>query len=169
MWCLQTATAGQARFRKKRFVWCGSVVSNARKPAGRPGKLQREAHRKDSHAARSSPGAISAASTSRRSLLTSLYKGESRLNPRTRAAARDSEPARGHAAPSGPQCPRGRILHPSAVGIAIEGFEMLKGLEGVHSHRHREWVPILGNSQDIPQPSRIAYCCERMVAGTECV
>lgn len=34
-------------------------------------------------------------------------------------------------------------------GFAIEGFEMLKGLEGVRSHKHREWVPILSNSQDI--------------------
>lgn len=33
-------------------------------------------------------------------------------------------------------------------GLAIEGYEMLKGLEGVHSHTHREWVPILENSQD---------------------
>ncbi len=35
-------------------------------------------------------------------------------------------------------------------GIAISGFEMLKGLEGVRTHQHREWLPILENSQDIP-------------------
>lgn len=33
-------------------------------------------------------------------------------------------------------------------GLAIEGFEMLKGLEGVRSHLHREWLAILENSQD---------------------
>lgn len=33
-------------------------------------------------------------------------------------------------------------------GLAIEGYEMLKGLEGVDTHEHREWVPILDNSQD---------------------
>jgi methylthioribulose-1-phosphate dehydratase len=35
-----------------------------------------------------------------------------------------------------------------ADGISIEGFEMLKGLSGVHTHEHREWLPILENSQD---------------------
>jgi methylthioribulose-1-phosphate dehydratase len=34
-------------------------------------------------------------------------------------------------------------------GLAIEGYEMLKGLEGVRTHSHREWVPILENSQDM--------------------
>ena len=33
-------------------------------------------------------------------------------------------------------------------GIAIEGYEMLKGLTGVHTHEHREWLPILENRQD---------------------
>lgn len=33
-------------------------------------------------------------------------------------------------------------------GLAIEGFEMLKGLEGVRTHDHREWLPILDNTQD---------------------
>jgi methylthioribulose-1-phosphate dehydratase len=32
----------------------------------------------------------------------------------------------------------------------IEGFEMLKGLEGVKNHEHREWLPIIENSQDMP-------------------
>lgn len=35
-------------------------------------------------------------------------------------------------------------------GIAISGFEMLKGLEGIRTHQHREWLPILENSQDMP-------------------
>jgi methylthioribulose-1-phosphate dehydratase len=34
-------------------------------------------------------------------------------------------------------------------GLAIENFEMLKGLAGVHTHLHREWIPILENSQDM--------------------
>jgi methylthioribulose-1-phosphate dehydratase len=33
-------------------------------------------------------------------------------------------------------------------GIALEGLEMLKGLAGVRTHEHREWVPILPNTQD---------------------
>jgi methylthioribulose-1-phosphate dehydratase len=33
-------------------------------------------------------------------------------------------------------------------GLAIEGYEMLKGLEGVRTHDHREWLPILDNTQD---------------------
>jgi methylthioribulose-1-phosphate dehydratase len=40
-------------------------------------------------------------------------------------------------------------LHFTAGGVAIEGFEMLKGLEGVKTHEHREWIPILENSQDM--------------------
>ena len=34
-------------------------------------------------------------------------------------------------------------------GIKIEGYEMLKGLQGVHTHEHAEWLPIIGNSQDM--------------------
>jgi methylthioribulose-1-phosphate dehydratase len=37
----------------------------------------------------------------------------------------------------------------AAGGVAIEGYEMLKGLEGVATHEHREWVPIVENSQDM--------------------
>jgi methylthioribulose-1-phosphate dehydratase len=33
-------------------------------------------------------------------------------------------------------------------GLAIEGYEMLKGLDGVATHDHREWLPILDNTQD---------------------
>lgn len=36
-------------------------------------------------------------------------------------------------------------------GLAIEGYEMLKGLAGVHSHAHREWLPIINNSQDMSE------------------
>jgi methylthioribulose-1-phosphate dehydratase len=41
-------------------------------------------------------------------------------------------------------------LHASRGGLAISGYEMLKGLEGVKTHEHSEWLPILENSQDIP-------------------
>jgi len=39
--------------------------------------------------------------------------------------------------------------HARHRGIALEGYEMLKGLEGVRTHTHREWLPILENSQDM--------------------
>jgi methylthioribulose-1-phosphate dehydratase len=44
-------------------------------------------------------------------------------------------------------------------GLAIEGYEMLKGLDGVGTHEHREWLPILDNTQDwaaaVPQVEAI--------------
>ena len=44
-------------------------------------------------------------------------------------------------------------------GLAIEGYEMLKGLDGVGTHDHREWLPILDNTQDwaaaVPQVEAI--------------
>ena len=40
-------------------------------------------------------------------------------------------------------------LHFRYGGIAISGYEMLKALAGVRSHEHREWLPILENSQDM--------------------
>jgi methylthioribulose-1-phosphate dehydratase len=33
-------------------------------------------------------------------------------------------------------------------GLAIEGYEMLKGLAGVDTHQHREWLPLVENTQD---------------------
>ena len=36
----------------------------------------------------------------------------------------------------------------AAGGLAIEGYEMLKGLRGVTTHAHREWLPIIENTQD---------------------
>jgi methylthioribulose-1-phosphate dehydratase len=41
--------------------------------------------------------------------------------------------------------------HAAQGGIALEGFEMLKGLAGVRTHKHREWLPILENSQDMAE------------------
>ena len=40
-------------------------------------------------------------------------------------------------------------LHAAAGGLAIEGYEMLKGLAGVRTHQHQEWLPIIENSQDM--------------------
>ncbi|MGH9794273.1 MAG: methylthioribulose 1-phosphate dehydratase [Candidatus Acidiferrales bacterium] len=67
-----------------------------------------------------------------------------------------------HLAIIGGRC-AGAVLHTHSVwstilsesfaadgGIAISCFEMLKGLEGVRTHQHREWLPILENSQDMP-------------------
>jgi len=34
-------------------------------------------------------------------------------------------------------------------GLRIEGYEMLKGLEGISTHEHVEWLPIIENSQDM--------------------
>jgi methylthioribulose-1-phosphate dehydratase len=41
-------------------------------------------------------------------------------------------------------------LYGAQHGLRLSGWEMLKGLEGVRTHEHAEWVPILDNDQDIP-------------------
>ena len=43
--------------------------------------------------------------------------------------------------------------HAAEGGLALEGYEMLKGLEGVQTHKHREWLPILANSQEMEKLS----------------
>ena len=45
--------------------------------------------------------------------------------------------------------------HAADGGVPIEGFEMLKGLDGVCTHEHREWVPIVENDQDMARLSRV--------------
>lgn len=40
-------------------------------------------------------------------------------------------------------------FHATAGGLTIEGYEMLKGLGGIQSHEHKEWLPIIENSQDM--------------------
>lgn len=40
-------------------------------------------------------------------------------------------------------------LYGSEGGVKIEGYEMLKGLQGVRTHEHAEWLPIVENSQDM--------------------
>jgi methylthioribulose-1-phosphate dehydratase len=45
-------------------------------------------------------------------------------------------------------------LYAEQGGITITGYEMLKGLSGVKTHEHAEWLPILENSQDYERLSR---------------
>lgn len=40
-------------------------------------------------------------------------------------------------------------LHAAEQGLVVDGYEMLKGLSGVTTHAHREWLPILDNDQDM--------------------
>ena len=40
-----------------------------------------------------------------------------------------------------------------AAGLEITGYEMLKGLAGVTTHEHREWIPVVDNDQDIDRLS----------------
>lgn len=40
-------------------------------------------------------------------------------------------------------------LHGDEKGLEIAGYEMLKGLDGIRSHEHSEWLPILENSQNM--------------------
>jgi methylthioribulose-1-phosphate dehydratase len=42
-------------------------------------------------------------------------------------------------------------VHAADRGLAISGYEMLKGLDGVRTHEHREWIPIVPNDQDMPR------------------
>ena len=43
--------------------------------------------------------------------------------------------------------------HAGDGGLEIAGYEMLKGLDGVRTHDHREWVPIVENDQDMTRLS----------------
>ena len=50
----------------------------------------------------------------------------------------------------------------SDATVAIEGYEMLKGLAGVMSHEHRELVPIVDNDQNMPRLAmRVGETLER--------
>lgn len=42
-------------------------------------------------------------------------------------------------------------LYAHDAGLAIAGYEMLKGLDEVRTHEHREWIPIVENDQDMPR------------------
>jgi methylthioribulose-1-phosphate dehydratase len=55
-------------------------------------------------------------------------------------------------------------LHAAAGGFTVEGYEMLKGLHGVRSHDHREWIPILANDQDMSRlAQRVGETLDRFV------
>ncbi|PYR93845.1 MAG: methylthioribulose 1-phosphate dehydratase [Acidobacteria bacterium] len=47
-------------------------------------------------------------------------------------------------------------------GVAIEGYEMLKGLSGVLTHEHREWIPVLDNDQNM---ARLGGVVRELLAG----
>ncbi len=75
----------------------------------------------------------------------------------------------------------GAILHTHSVwstvlsdrfypqgGILLEGYEMLKGLSGVTTHQHAEWLPIFDNTQDIPElAERVRAAMNQTGQGTE--
>lgn len=46
-------------------------------------------------------------------------------------------------------------VHAAQGGLTIKGYEMLKGLEGVTTHEHAEWLPILENDQDMKRLARL--------------
>jgi methylthioribulose-1-phosphate dehydratase len=46
-------------------------------------------------------------------------------------------------------------LHVAEGGLLIERYEMLKGLSGVRTHEHGEWVPIVENDQDMSRLGRV--------------
>jgi methylthioribulose-1-phosphate dehydratase len=54
--------------------------------------------------------------------------------------------------------------HSCRSGLALEGYEMLKGL-GVQTHQHREWLPILENSQDITELAQTVSKTLRELSG----
>jgi methylthioribulose-1-phosphate dehydratase len=56
-----------------------------------------------------------------------------------------------------------------AGGLAIEGYEMLKGLEGVRTHAHREWLPIVENDQDMPRLARVVRAALDAHPAAHCV
>src|SRR5262249_45295941 len=40
-------------------------------------------------------------------------------------------------------------VYASQGGITLDGYEMLKGLDGVRTYQHHEWLPILENSNNM--------------------
>jgi methylthioribulose-1-phosphate dehydratase len=45
--------------------------------------------------------------------------------------------------------------HFASRGLSVEGYEMLKGLQGVATHKHREWIPILENDQNMERLAEV--------------
>jgi methylthioribulose-1-phosphate dehydratase len=52
-------------------------------------------------------------------------------------------------------------LHADRNDLVLHGYEMLKGLSGVTTHAHREWVPIVENDQDM---TRLGHAVRRLLA-----
>ena len=52
--------------------------------------------------------------------------------------------------------------HAAQGGLAVHGYEMLKGLEGITTHEHEEWIPILDNLQDM---GRLAVTVRETLSG----
>ena len=50
-------------------------------------------------------------------------------------------------------------------GFALEGFEMLKGLEGIVTHQTRKWVEVFENTQQIPDLA--AAVAARLIAARD--
>lgn len=42
-------------------------------------------------------------------------------------------------------------VYAKAGGLKISGYEMMKGLAGVKTHEHEEWLPIIENSQNMEE------------------
>jgi len=47
--------------------------------------------------------------------------------------------------------------HAAHGGLRIAGYEMLKGLEGVTSHEHEEFIPILENDQNMTRLAPVVH------------
>ncbi|MEM9586086.1 MAG: methylthioribulose 1-phosphate dehydratase [Planctomycetota bacterium] len=57
--------------------------------------------------------------------------------------------------------------HAVSGGFNIEGFEMLKGLEGITTHEHSQRIPIFENTQDIPKLAQQLQHCFSMADSPE--
>jgi methylthioribulose-1-phosphate dehydratase len=56
-------------------------------------------------------------------------------------------------------------MQASRGGVELEDYEMLKGLKGVRTHQHCEWLPILENSQDMIELAQKISTTLREVSG----
>jgi methylthioribulose-1-phosphate dehydratase len=52
---------------------------------------------------------------------------------------------------------RGEPLPAQGWQLQIKGLEMLKGLQGIHSHKQQISIPVLPNDQDLERLSQLAY------------
>jgi methylthioribulose-1-phosphate dehydratase len=63
------------------------------------------------------------------------------------AAPKDGEPSSADTIEDG---------QPAVAHLEIEGLEMLKGLEGIHTHASRIRIPVLANDQNLSRLSEAA-------------